>query len=276
MRFCGLFASDHQHLRCAASTIWPALRPREAGWKGRLGLGSFSGDEVLLLRRPVGADLSLVPFIPSGAANQVLVAIEDGPSAQFRPEAVPPLRFRNLLGAWHVGPIQDPDFGRKLLAHVPDYLARDLRHDAAPDLLHLLFLACLHDMGRLEPRSLAPAALVDALRSTLGLLPKLLERAPGTPLPPVAACVTNGQHFVAAAQGTDLWSYEANGIASCDLCSEPDRTPTHDPRMADHPEVRVVALAHIEADEAPTGWRRVPADRVMAVTESGQLLSTAL
>jgi hypothetical protein len=247
----------------------------DPGVQGRLGIGTYAGDEILLVRRPTGGDVSLEGILGPAATNHLLFGIDDASAKSFRPDSTPPYRFRNYLGFWDVGPVPHPEFARQVLSYVPDYLVRDVRGDSAGELLFLLFLSNLHDMGRLDARSVPVEVMLDAMRSTLRLFPALVSSGTGKNVPEVAGCITNGQHLVAAASGTDLWLEFLDELPDCERCSDSTRTVDHDPRQARH-KVRVVTLAHLRQDTPPEGaFKAVSDGEVVAVRDDGVLVSIA-
>ncbi len=276
VRFCGIFASDSRHLKCAVALAEPHLRASAGSGRNRLGVGYYCGDEVLLTRRPTGQDLGLLALIGPAVGNHVLVGLDDSPPAQFRLEGTPPHRFRNYLGVWAVGNVHRKDFADRVLFNLPEYLARDIKAPVPGELMFHLFLSYLHDMGRLDARSVRPDTLVDALRSTFQLFPKVAEVGPGEAIPPLAACVTNGEHLVAATRGVSVWMRHGTGIESCPLCSDPARTRDHDPRRVDHPDVRVSAFLLTGSSEPPAGYAALPEGQVVAVTGGGDVLSRSI
>ncbi len=276
VRFCGIFASDSRHLKCAVALAEPHLRASIGSGRHRLGVGYYSGDEVLLTRRPIGQDLGLLALIGPAVGNHVLVGVDDSPSVQFRLEGTPPHRFRNYLGVWAVGNVHRKDFADRVLFNLPEYLARDIKSQVPGELMFHLFLSYLHDMGRLDTRSVRPDTLVDALRSTFQLFPKVAEVGPREAAPLLAACVTNGEHLVAAARGVSAWMRHGVGIESCSLCSDPVRTRDHDPRRVDHPDVRVSVFLLTGSSEAPAGYAALPEGQVVAVTGGGEVLSRSI
>ncbi len=276
VRFCGIFASDSRHLKCAVAQVEPLLREAAGLGRNRLGVGCYCGDEVLLTRRPVSQALALQPLITPAVGNHVLIGLDDSPSAQFRLEGTPPFRFRNYLGIWTVGNLHRKDFAERVLFNLPEYLARDVKTGLPGELMFHLFLSYLHDMGRLDARTVRADILMEALRSTLQLFPKLAEVGPGEAHPAVAACVTNGEHLVAGARGTSVWMRHATGIEACSLCSDPIRTPDHDARRVDHLDVRVSVFLLNGATEPPAGYAALPEGQVVAVAGNGEVLSRAL
>ncbi len=276
VRFCGIFASDSRHLKCAVALAEPHLRGLVGSGRNRLGVGYYSGDEVLLTRRPIGQDLGLLGLLGPAVGNHVLIGLDDAPSVQFRLEGTPPHRFRNYLGVWAVGNVRRKDFADRVLFNLPEYLARDVKSQSPGELMFHLFLSYLHDMGRLDARSVRADILVEALRSTFQLFPKVIEAGPGEALPFLAACVTNGEHLVAAVSGVAAWMRHGTGIESCALCSDPVRTRDHDPRRVDHPDVRVSAFLLTGSSEAPAGYATLPEGQVVAVTGGGEVLSRSI
>ncbi len=272
LKFCGIFVSDPRHLKCATAVSCPTCQPMDARFRGRLGLGYYSGNEVLLMRRPVGHDLGLLQMIGPAVGNHVLFGLDDSPSTQFRLEHTPPFRYRSYLGLVSVGPVRQPDFAEKVRFHIPDSLKRDVKTDNPAELLFHLVLSNVHDMGRMGDPAAPPAVLAEAAASALNLLPKLLEG----PAPAVALCIANGRNMVAAAVGTDLWMSVLDGIPDCPLCSEPERTPGKDPVHVAHPSVKLVAFAHTEGDAVPCGFTRVPAGQIVTASATGEVTSKAL
>lgn len=276
VRFCGIFASDSRHLKCAVALAEPFLRSARGSSRTRLGVGFYSGDEVLLTRRPAGPDLGLQALIGPAVGNHVLIGLDDSPSGHFRLEGTPPFRFRNYLGVWAVGHIQRKDFGDRVLFNLPEYLSRDIKSRLPGELVFRLFLSYLHDMGRLDARTVRPEVLIEALRSTFYLFPKVVEVGPGEAIPPLAACVTNGEHLVAATRGFPAWMRHGIGIEPCPLCSDPTRTRDHDPRRVGHPDVRVSLFLLTGAAEPLPGTAALLEGQVVAVTGTGEVLSSLL
>jgi hypothetical protein len=272
LRFCGIFASDHRRLRCAVAQACPICGVGGASFHGRVGLGYFGGSEVLLMRRPAWPEKGLLGMLGRAPGNHVLIGLDDATGPQFPLDNTPPFRFHGYLGLAAVGPIERGDFAERVLFHVPAHLARNLPPGANAELLFRLFLSYVHDMGRLDDPGLAPSVLSEAARSTLLLLPKLLDG----PAPAAALCVTNGAHMVATASGTDLWMRVSDGIRACPACSEPARSAKHDPELVDHPAVKVVSIAHLDGPDGLDGFARLPDRQVVTATASGEVLSRSI
>lgn len=272
LRFCGVFSSDSTLLKCAVAAAEAQLKKALNPTRNRLGLGYYSGDEVLLVRRPISQDAEIWSFLGSAVGNFALIGLDDAPSMQFRLETTPPYRFRNYLGVFSVGHISDPEFPEKVLFNLPDYLARDVKTRLPGDLLFHLFLSYLHDMGRLDARSLKVESLLDAMRSTFHLFPKLVRTGPAQPVAPLAGCVTNGEHLVAASQGYPLLVLDMKGISPCRLCSDQKITSSQDERRAEHPSVHTIALLMIGASDVSSGPAVAHNGQVVAVNAQGELI----
>lgn len=274
VRFLGLYAGDSRFLRCAVAKVQGALQGPSGPARARLGLGYYGGDEVLLVRKPVGQDLGLMRLMEHAMGNYVLIGLDDSPAPQFRLEGTPPYRYRNYLGLWAVGHVADKEFPERVLFNIPEYLKRDIKTEARGELMFHMFLSYLHDMGKLDARTLRVEVLVEALRSTFKLFPKLIETGVGTSLPFLAACVSNGEHMVAAASSVPLFLYQASSIEACPLCSDMTRSMDHDPRPVVHEAVPVVAIAHTGSASPPPGFGTVPDGTMVVVASNGEVTLT--
>ncbi len=267
-RFLGVFASDHRHLACAVARSWPGFLPGAPGFRGRMGLGTYGGDEILLMRRPVGPDVRGDTWIPPAPGNLALFALDDSPQARFRPDTTAPWRYRNLLGVFALETPPDAGFADRLLSMVPDFLAKESREDPVEALGFRLFLSVLNDMGRLDARTVPSELLGEALRTVIRLWPRL-GAAEGGVLPGLAACVTDGRSLVAGGAGLSVLVDESDGIPECTRCSEPSRSKEHDPIRVSHDEVRVVAITGGEIGPPDPRWHPLADGAVGVVDETG-------
>lgn len=273
-KFCALYVSDLTRSKCAVAKISPFCAETDERFRGRLGIGYYLGQEVLLIRKPIGPEINLVSMV--GNANLFLFTIEDSSISLFRPEGTPPYRFRNWIGIWKIANIRSQGFAERLLFHVPDYIARDVKTDAPSELMFYLFLSYLHDMAKVTVRDVPIYSTIDAFRSSLLLFPKLLELGPSDDIPPIAGCVSNGQHIVAGAINSDLWMLSSESLEQCPLCSEMERTETHDPKIVTHDSVKVIAIAHTDSDIPPLGFSEVPKGQIIGITDGGEVVSRSI
>lgn len=266
-RFLGIFASDHRHLACAVARAWPGFLPADPAFRGRLGMGTYGGDEVLLMRRPVGSDVRGDAWIGPAQGNHALFALDDAMKGAFTPETTPPWRYRSVLAVLALGGAPDAGLREKILALVPDFLAREARDDPPEALAFRLLLSVLHDMGRLDARTIPSEVLAEALRTTLRLWP----RAAGAegPSPGLAACVTDGRSLVAGATGVALHAWPSDGIPDCARCSEPARSKDHDPIRVRHDGVRTVVIVGGDIEPLAPGFRPLADGAVAVVDETG-------
>jgi hypothetical protein len=242
-RFLGIFASDHRHLACAIARVWPGFLPADPAFRGRLGLGTHGGDEVLRLRRPVAPGIRGDELVGPASGNVALFTVDDRDPGRFTPEGTAPWRYRALLGTVTLAGTPDGELEARAAALVPPFLAREAPEEPAESVAFRLVLSVLNDMGRLDPRQVPADVLGEAVRAALRLWPRVGTAADGS-LPGVALCVTDGRCLAAGATAGAVVQAEAlDGIEDCQRCSEPGRSRDHDPVRARHPGVRTVVLS---------------------------------
>ena len=266
-RFLGVFSSDHRHLACAVAQAWSGFPPSDPTFSGRMGLGTYGSDEVLLMRRPVGPDVRGDTWIPSAPGNHALFALDDTRQVRFTPETTAPWRYRNLLGVVALSAVPDPGFGDRVRALIPDFMAREALNEPPEALAFRLVLSVLHDMGRLDARTIPSDALSEAMRTAIRLWARTAGDA-GVPVG-MAACVSDGRSLVAGATGLPLYAWPSNDIADCARCSEPARSKDHDPSRVRHEGLRTVALTGGDIQPWNPGFQSVSDGAVAVVDETG-------
>lgn len=264
VKFCGLFVSDHRHVRCALASVGKTWDKCE-GQRSWVGMGYYSGGEVLLMKRHGWPEGGAFEMLGPAPGNHVIIGISDD-LMRSDLEHIPPFRFRHYLGVVSIE--HTDDLLKKVTDHMPPHLVRNLPPYASAEAIFRLFLSYLYDMGRLNDFSVSPSVLTEAARSTMCLLTTLINR------PQAALCITNGMHLVAACTGTDLFVYRKQEIFACPLCSEPERTQRHDPAYVDHRSVKVIAFVH--PDMGDGDFVKVIRDRVVTATSSGELLESEI
>ncbi|HEY6177795.1 MAG TPA: hypothetical protein VIX73_25240 [Kofleriaceae bacterium] len=182
----------------------------------RWGLGYVQGGDVLLVRTPKA---SIVPVDLAGPLTAeiktdcvIAQAVRDsGPSAGGT-DNTPPFRFRRWMyaqsgldsqlfaetGEPRAGDAAADDIGPRLLAHIPEYLRRNLKGRTPAELTFHVFLAMLHDEGNIDDPNLPPTSTRRALAATLRLVAAELAKAgkPEAALGNVA--LSNGRSMVVA------------------------------------------------------------------------------
>jgi hypothetical protein len=267
-RFLGVFASDHRRLACAVARAWTGFPPSDPAFRGRMGLGTYGGDEVLLMRRPVGPDVQGDAWIGPAPGNHALFAMDDTQQIRFTPETTAPWRYRNLLGVFALGAVPDPGFGDRVRTMIPEFMAREARNEPPEALAFRLVLSVLHDMGRLDARTIPSDSLAEALRTAIRMWPRA-SGEDGAPVPGMAACVTDGRSLVAGATGLPLYVWPSDSIPDCARCSEPARSKDHDPIRVRHDDLRMVVVAGGDVEPWNPGFRPLADGAVAVVDETG-------
>jgi len=269
--FVGVFCSDATLLLCALSRLSDSLERHLASTEGSFGLGYFSGDDVLLVRRPSYQSGSLESLLSRAVCNHFIIAVEKNPPAAFKIESTPPFRYRNFLGVFSAFPQLPEAFANKVMPELPAFLQKDIKSRNGTELLFYLFLSCLYDMGRLQSHRLRIHFIMEALRTTFRLTQMFLE---GEQPFEVCACVTNGEHMVAGTQGFPLQMLTLNGVDSCPRCSNQRKTQWMDERRVSHPHCSVVSFANTE--ETLHGYTRVRDREIVGVDPQGGIVSMEL
>ena len=270
VKFSAVFCSDATHLSCAFSHLSGRFEKHLGLTGGSLGLGYFSGDDVLLVRRPLYQSGSLESLVSRAVSNHLIVSIEDKPPSGFKIESTPPFRYRNFLGVFSVSERLPDPMVTEIMSDLPAFLQRDMRSDSDAELLFYLFLACLFDMGRLQSQSLRINFIMEGLRSVFGVFQRFFERE-GAQQTKLCACVTNGQHMVAGTLGFPLQMLTLNGLDPCPRCSDQRRTPWMDERRVSHPHCSVVSF--VNAQEPLEGFVRVRDRDIIGVDPQGGIVS---
>ena len=213
MKLFACICNQPQRLPVALAPVRAALiaQPPVSRW----GLGYVQGGDVLLVRTPKA---SIVPVDLAGPLTAeiktdcvIAQAVRDsGPSAGGT-DNTPPFRFRRWMyaqsgldsqlfaetGEPRAGDAAADDIGPRLLAHIPEYLRRNLKGRTPAELTFHVFLAMLHDEGNIDDPNVPPAATRRALAATLRLVTAELERA-GKPTTMGNVALTNGRSMVVA------------------------------------------------------------------------------
>jgi len=259
-------ANEPERIRCA---LFPARAALSAdvgqnpdGW----GIGFYQGGEVLLQKRPK-APPGVVDFYAHLRELRTDVVIGHVRSATVgktgKTENTHPYRFRSWLFA-HSGTITKfPEVRAELLESVPDFLRRNIRGQTDSEHIFHLFLAFLHDAGKLEDPNITTDALRSAVRATNAFLDRLTTTAGGgeNELNMVA---TNGRIMVATRRGRPMAMWSVHGMTDCAVCRVPGEG--REGKRVNHEHLRaVLLLSNGEVAPAP-GWEVIPDRSVVTVT----------
>src|SRR5690349_4087461 len=213
MKLFACICNQPQRLSVALAPVRAALiaQPPVSRW----GLGYIQGGDVLLVRTPKA---STVPVDLAGPLTAeiktdcvIAQAVRDsGPSAGGT-DNTPPFRFRRWMYAqsgldsqlFADGGEPRPedavdDIGPRLLAHIPEYLRRNLKGRTPAELTFHVFLAMLHDEGNIDDPNLPPASTRRALAATLRLVAAELAKAGKAEAALGNVALSNGRSMVVA------------------------------------------------------------------------------
>ena len=170
----------------------------------RWGMGYIQGGEALLVRTPKSSALPIDLAGPlfeaqlPGSDCVIVQAVRDTREPGLGgTDNTPPFRFRRWIFA-QTGQLELSDAAPRLLAHVPEYLRRNLKGRTPAELMFHVFLAMLHDEGSLDDPNLPAQAMRRALASMLKLVRSELAKT-GQADPAIGdIALTNGRAMVCA------------------------------------------------------------------------------
>lgn len=275
-RLFAAMCNEPEHVRCALYGARDALRAEAAphGW----GLAFFQGGEVLLQRhpKPLMAELNFYAALRELRSDYLVGHVREPlnlpPSA--KPEYTQPYRFRSWVFA-HSGSVDR--FGAvraNLLEHVPDFLRRNIRGLTDSEHLFHLFLAFLHDSGKLDDANIAVGEATDALRATWAVVDKIVGDSGGQPSL-LNLVATNGRIMVGICRGRPMALRHQQGMPACEVCrGEAERGQTRsEQRPVAHEHLRSVLILSEPVSEpvsllggAKETWETVPDGSLIGVT----------
>jgi len=180
-----------------------------------------------------------------------------------RTENTHPFRFRHWVFA-HQGTLDAFDRIRDaLLESVPDFLRRNIRGQTDSELLFHLFLAFLHDAGKLDDPNLSVAIASQAVRAMLAFAERRVADAGGR-RSVLNVVLTNGRILLATRHGAPLHTMQIQGLADCGACRE--RMPDFgDPKPIPHEHLRSVLVVSDGIGGDLQGWNEVPENSLVTV-----------
>jgi hypothetical protein len=219
MKLFACICNQPQRLSTALAPVRAALiaQPPVSRW----GLGYIQGGDVLLVRTPKA---STVPVDLAGPLTAeiktdcvIAQAVRDHGPSLGGTDNTPPFRFRRWMyaqsgldaklfydaaddkpGADRADAAASDDIAPRLLAHIPEYLRRNLKGRTPAELTFHVLLAMLHDEGNIDDANLPPAASRRALAATLRLVAAELARAGKAGIALGNVALTNGRSMVVA------------------------------------------------------------------------------
>lgn len=202
-RLFGVVGNRTDLLGAVLASETAALRVTSAGVPLGWGIGFYQGGEVLMRRRPSDDRDLLLPHDIAGdiRADMLVGHVRSATVGALRPENTHPFRYGEWLFA-QTGTVNAfSDIRARLVESIPEFLRPGIRGESDAEVVFHLFLAFLHDGGKLEQVP-APRAC-EALRSTYSLINSI-----GTEVgaPPVAlnVIVSNGEYLVGASRAAPM------------------------------------------------------------------------
>src|SRR5262249_11198542 len=128
-----------------------------------------------------------------------------------------------------------------------------------------LFLAFLHDAGKLDDVSISVDTALGAARATCAFVDRLVTGARGRPSE-FNFIATNGRILVGVRRGQPMSQLEVRGIADCPVCR--DLRGTEPDRRVSHEHLRAILLACSSAPVSEPGWTVIPEASIVTVTHS--------
>jgi predicted glutamine amidotransferase len=229
------------------------------------GIGFYQA-EPLLQRRPKSPSeaIDFYTIAKDLRTDTIIAHVREGTVGQPKNENTHPFRFRQWMFAHHGTlpawqQIQEP-----VLASLPPFIARNIRGETDSELLFHLFLANLHEDGRLEDQTVPAKAVVDALRETM----RRIESLAGADVARAAECalaVTNGRVMVCSRHGRNVYLHKTRGIYDDPVLREPGNG--RPPKKVDLEHLRAVLMI-ADMDETPSGpgWESLPDHSFAAVS----------
>jgi glutamine amidotransferase len=263
-RLFGVTCNEPERLRCALYASRDALVADAApdGW----GLAFYQGGEVLLQRHPKPAGtVDFYQAVQDLRSDYVIGQVRE-PGAPAKLENTQPYRFRSWVFAHHGLIDRFEAIQAGMLESIPDYLRRNIRGQTDSEHLFHLFLAFLHDEGKLDDPNLVVGDAQSALRATAGMLDRLLRAADGQRRP-YSVILSNGRILMGMRQGggKPMWVRRTHGIHDCPLCRSEGGAADHRGRRVSHEALKAVLIASEPKKLGPEGWEEVPEGSLVSV-----------
>jgi predicted glutamine amidotransferase len=268
-RLFGIMCNEPERLACALRPVRESLVAEGVpdGW----GLAFFQGGEVLLQRHPKSPSRGRIDFYQQARElrTDYLVGVVGEAAAANKLDNTQPFRFRSWVFALSGAVAPFTQIQSDMLTNIPDFLRRNIRGQSDVEHLFHMFLAFLHDSGKLDDPNIRTADVASALSGTIAMLDKLVTAA-GAEAPALNLVTTNGRVLLAVRRGRPMWRYSANGIVDCQVCREagPEWRPDvrEDRRRVTHEHLRSVIIVSEPDKLAPAGWEEVAEGSIVSVS----------
>jgi predicted glutamine amidotransferase len=264
-RLFGYLANQADRLACALAEEKAVLRVDQSAVPDGWGIGFYQAGEVLLRKRPLGApgEVDFLELTRDVRSDALIGHVRAATVGNLRQENTHPFRYRQWLFA-HQGTVERFVAVRgRILESMPEFLRRNIRGDTDSEHLFHLFLAFLFDSGKLEDVDLDVGTAVDAMRTCLTLLDRIVAEVGGEHSG-LNVMATNGRLLIATRRGRPLHIRRRHGIKDCTVCRPLAERSGRTSKPVDHDTLRYVIVAS-EAPEITSGWEEVPEGSIVGV-----------
>lgn len=264
-RLFGYLANQADRLGCAINEEQVALRVSTGSVPDGWGIGFYQAGEVLLRKRPMGApgEVNFVDLTRDLRSDALIGHVRAATVGNLRQENTHPFRYRHWLFA-HSGTVEKFVSVRgRILESMPEFLRRNIHGDTDSEHLFHLFLAFLFDSGKLEDVDLDVGTAIDAMRTCLTLLDRIVAEVGGEQSG-LNVVATNGRLLVATRRGRPMHIRRRHGIKDCTVCRPLAERAGRSAKTVDHDTLRYVIVAS-EAHEVTAGWEEIPEGSIIGV-----------
>lgn len=264
-RLFGYLANQADRLPCALAEEKAVLRVDASAVPDGWGIGFYQAGEVLLRKRPLGVEgeVDFLELTKDLRSDALLGHVRAATVGNLRQENTHPFRYRQWLFA-HSGTVERFVAVRgRILESMPEFLRRNIRGETDSEHLFHLFLAFLFDSGKLEDVDLDVGTAVDAMRTCLTLLDRIVAEVGGEQSG-LNVVATNGRLMIATRRGRPLHIRRRHGIKDCTVCRPIAERSGRSTKSVDHDTLRYVIVAS-EATEVTTGWEEIPEGSIVGV-----------
>lgn len=248
-----------------------ALRVNSTGVPLGWGIGFYQGGEVLMRRRPSDDRDSLLAHEIAGdiRADMIVGHVRNATVGALRPENTHPFRYGEWLFA-QTGTVNSfSEVRARLVESVPEFLRAGIRGESDAEVVFHVFLAFLHDGGKIAQAPIARAC--EALRSTYALVDSVGTEVGAGPVA-LNIIVANGEYLVGANRGSPMAYKVISGKADAEALIGDD---LHLRRKI--PELSQVHFSILASDFGPVRGSSPPSSSSAAAfaPASGELMPPA-
>jgi hypothetical protein len=265
-RAFGFTLNDFHLLPCALERLRAGYEPLRIDENGVLGLASYDHDTPLLRKGPRDRGFSLYDEILHAGSVTALGYFRSGMTRVFRPESIPPYRFRGWSFAMGANFVAREGVQSRPLP-IPGYIRSNMSSFSAEEIFFHVFLAFMHSAGLMDVERPPVKDVYYALNAAASLMPELTRLEEGDKDLHYLVMLSNGHSLFTLNVDHPLWFIQSNGIEHCASCEKRNRDLGISERAVSHPNLRSVLLLDAQPS-TPDLWHRIPFDSVLVVREN--------